>query len=637
MLTPDGLLSWFQRLSTPEPTRITINHVRSSGPSRRVGGGRSNVSGRYPSKKMGVTIQFESHWVEVAGIYEMEHDAAVLEYFDQPPPIKLEYESATGKRMGVLHTPDFFVIRETEAGWEEWKTEEDLQRLGERNPNRYRAGEGGRWCCPPGVAHAERLGLYYRVRSSAEIDRIFQRNIRFLEDYFRGSHEVIPARREAAVAQVSAAPGLMLEDLLHLTDGTISADDIFALIAADVLYVDLCAAPLAEPAIVKVFPSRDAASGARSGGQNAPLSGVGLRCGSQITWDGRVWEVANLGETAVSLLSGDQGLTELPVAAFETLIRENRLQVVGTEPEGTADSTARDRLSRASEADLQAATHRSRLISLYLSTGVLPPSEVVPARTFFRWLRGCRNAEATYGSGFLGLLPQSGSRGNYSAKLPESSRRLMQEYIEGDYETLKQKTRYASWIRLKLACETQAAQTPSYKTFCLAIRDRSTFDQTLKRKGRRASYQVATFYWNLNLKMLRHGDRPFEIAHIDHTELDVECIAGAGHLLGRPWMTLLTDAFSRRTLAFYLTFDPPSYRSCMMVLRECVRRFGRFPQILVVDGGREFESTYFETLLARYECTKKTRPSGEPRFGSTCERLFGTSVVDNRSRVMWPS
>jgi len=132
----------------------------------------------------------------------------------------------------------------------------------------------------------------------------------------------------------------------------------------------------------------------------------------------------------------------------------------------------------------------------------------------------------------------------------------MQDYIEGDYETLKQKTRYASWIRLKLACETPGAPAPSYKTFCLAVRERSTFDQTLKRKGRRAGYQVATFYWNLDLKTPRHGDRPFEIAHIDHTELDVECIGAAGHLLGRPWMTLLTDAFSRRILAFYLTFDP---------------------------------------------------------------------------------
>ena len=212
MLSSDGLLSWFQRLHTPEQTRTAIDRIRSSGPSRRVGGGRSNVSGRYPSKKMGVTIQFESHQVELAGIYEMEHDDGVLEYFDQPPPIKLEYESANGRSMGVQHTPDFFVIRETEAGWEEWKTGEDLRRLSERNPNRYCADDG-RWRCPPGTAYAERLGLYYRVRSSADIDRIFQRNIQFLEDYFRaGSKEILPAIRETAVAHVTATPGLPLED-----------------------------------------------------------------------------------------------------------------------------------------------------------------------------------------------------------------------------------------------------------------------------------------------------------------------------------------------------------------------------------------------------------------------------------------
>jgi putative transposase len=164
------------------------------------------------------------------------------------------------------------------------------------------------------------------------------------------------------------------------------------------------------------------------------------------------------------------------------------------------------------------------------------------------------------------------------------------------------------------------------------VKNRPALDQTLKRQGRRASYELETFYWELDQKTPRHGDRPFEIVHVDHTELDVESIASTGQLLGRPWMTLVTDAFSRRTLAFYLTFDAPSYRSCMMALRECVRRFSRLPQILVVDGGREFESTYFETLLARYECIKKTRPPAKARFGAVCERLFGitnTQLIHN--------
>ena len=628
VLGQDDLLAWFQGLSIPEPTRSMINHIRSSGPSRRVGGGRSNVSGRYPSRKMGVTIQFESHRVELAGIYEMEHDAMVLEYFDQPPAIKLDYESVVGKRMGVLHTPDFFVIRRGEAGWEEWKTEEELRRLQAHNPNRYSSGSDEPWRCPPGQAYAERVGLYYRVRSSAEINWVFQRNIQFMEDYLRSDLAAIAAgSRDIVMAYVLANPGLTLEDLLRATVDRVPPDDIFSMIAANTIYVDLRAAPLAEPSRVAVFVAQEMASTASGDGARQPQSSsfAALHCGSTVSWDGRIWNVVNIGETSVSVLSEDKRLTELPRTAVETLVCQNRIQLISPDPGHGSDSATCERLSRARECDLHLANQRARLIGHYLESGRLPAKTEATRRSFFRWLARYREAAASHGAGYLGLLSESGHRGNCTPRLSEASRRLMEEFLEQDYETLKQKTRYASWAGLKLACEAQGVAVPSYKTFCVAVKNRPALNQTLKRQGRRASYELETFYWELDQKTLRHGDRPFEIVHVDHTELDVESVASTGQVLGRPWMTIATDAFSRRTLAFYLTFDAPSYRSCMMALRECVRRFGRLPQILVVDGGREFESTYFETLLARYECMKKTRPPAKARFGAVCERLFGST------------
>jgi hypothetical protein len=131
MLTETELAAWYERLSFSESTRAVINQVRLSDPARRVGGGRCNVSGFYPSRKMGVTIQFESHRVELAAIYEMEHDPQTLEFYDQPNAIALDYKSANGRRQVVRHTPDFFVIRPDAAGWEEWKTEDELNRLAE--------------------------------------------------------------------------------------------------------------------------------------------------------------------------------------------------------------------------------------------------------------------------------------------------------------------------------------------------------------------------------------------------------------------------------------------------------------------------------------------------------------------------
>jgi putative transposase len=186
MLSNDLFEAWCKRLGYPERTILLIVRIRSSPPSRTVQSRRGNVSGRYPSLKMEVAIQFESHTVELPAIHKMDRDPNVLEFYDQPPPIKLEYEARNGRRVGVLHTPDFFVLNTDSAAWEEWKMEEELVRLAEEKPNRYVRGEDGRWRCPPGVTYAKQFGLEYHVRSSAELDPIFQRNLVFLEDYYRG-------------------------------------------------------------------------------------------------------------------------------------------------------------------------------------------------------------------------------------------------------------------------------------------------------------------------------------------------------------------------------------------------------------------------------------------------------------------
>ena len=51
------------------------------------------------------------------------------------------------------------------------------------------------------------------------------------------------------------------------------------------------------------------------------------------------------------------------------------------------------------------------------------------------------------------------------------------------------------------------------------------------------------------------------------------------------------DAYALCLLAVYLTFHR-LYRLIMMVLRICVQRFERFPQLLSVDV-REFHSVYY--------------------------------------------
>ena len=88
-------------------------------------------------------------------------------------------------------------------------------------------------------------------------------------------------------AYVSAVPGITLDRLLQFTKGSVSADAIFGMIAANILYVNLHAAPLAEPSRVKVYSSPEAASPASPCGPVEPqrISPSTLHCGNTLIWD----------------------------------------------------------------------------------------------------------------------------------------------------------------------------------------------------------------------------------------------------------------------------------------------------------------------------------------------------------------
>src|SRR5207249_10545042 len=119
---------------------------------------------------------------------------------------------------------------------------------------------------------------------------------------------------------------------------------------------------------------------------------------------------------------------------------------------------------------------------------------------------------------------------------------------------------------------------PSYKTVAKKIRLRPQHDQALKRVGRRGAYESEPFYYELDMTTPRHGQYPFHICHIDHTELDIELRhSNTGKNMVRPWGSFLTDANTRRLLVVLLSFDRPSDATCMSMIRECVRKHSRLP------------------------------------------------------------
>lgn len=501
MLDQLQLKEWARKLNLSEQAERVIEQIRSSAPARRVQSRRGNVSGRYPSRKMGVTIQFESHRNELAAIYELEHDPTVVEFYDQPKAIKLNWETEAGRQVGILHTPDYFVIRTDSAGYEECKEEKELLQLAEKSPQRYQRDETGHWRCPPGEHYAGRLGLYYRLRSSGGIDWIWQRNIQFLEDYLRDHRPSTKAAvHETIRSIVTNQWGISLSGLISQAEEVASHDEIYSLIATGEIYVDLATAPLISPEQVRVYASPEAAIAAAHLtttellAKDRPTSPVTLVAGQSIIWDGVFWQILNVGENSIVLSGNERSLNEVPRQHFEELVKDGRIIGATINSNTTMHPGISRRLEAAAEADFRIANQRAALVRARLRGEALPPDSSVPERTLRYWTAQYRAAEMISGAGYTGLLPQTARRGNRISKLPEQSRSLLTRFIEDEYGTLKQQSRSAVYAKMLKAGEEQGVQVPSYKTFCNEVNKRASAQQTLKRKGRRAAYQQEAFY-----------------------------------------------------------------------------------------------------------------------------------------------
>lgn len=584
MLTEEELEQWCSQLQLPQATRQLISQIRQAPPSRRVQGNYGNVCGKYCSEKMGHTIQFESHRGELAHIIDkLEHNRTVLEYYDQPPPIELNYASKSGRRVRTAHTPDFFVIELTGARWEEFKPISELIKKAQQQPHRYFQDETGNWYCPPGEEYAQKYGLNYRIRTDLESNTIRLRNYQWLEPYFQGQElDENKALEPIILSLVKAQPGISYSKLL-LTQPEITADKINSLIAQEKLFINFNTAPLAEPEQVRIFATPE--------------------------------QVEIFEQKGLSNISQDFSSSNSSNPEVEKLLLKARPQ------------------------DLATANSRYEAIKPYLEANA--PAITKASRTIRRWRKQYLEAQKLYGDlhGYVGLLPKHLEKGHHH-KLEPALLELMTDFIEKHYFTPKNRRVSGVYREFKVVCSQQQPPLipPSERTFRQQINRQKNYQLILARQGAKVAKQTKPFYSTDG--MPKDGELPWENAHIDHTCLDINLVSSLISLatcnissaitpehinLGRCWATLMVDGYSKRILAVYLSFEPPSYRSCLMVIRICVKRFQRLPQTLITDNGKEFHSVYFQQLLAYYKCNHKYRPSGEPRYGSPVERVFGTT------------
>jgi|TARA_R110000851_G_scaffold247060_1_gene399566 putative transposase len=136
--------------------------------------------------------------------------------------------------------------------------------------------------------------------------------------------------------------------------------------------------------------------------------------------------------------------------------------------------------------------------------------------------------------------------------------------------------------------------------------------------------------------------RPLEIVQIDHTKADIFVVdEETREPIGRPWLTLAMDVFSRMVTGFYLTMDAPSRLSTSLCLLHSVYDktawlkareieepwpVAGLPDRVHVDNGADFRSRAFKRGCENAGIAIDWRPPGTPRFGGHIERLIGTQM-----------
>jgi putative transposase len=534
-----------------------------------------------------------------------ESDKKVWAFFEQPCLLKLDYVPPGSTRKTSDHFPDHLVIREDEIALEEWKFGAELRESAISSPGKYVQDADGAWHNPSAEKAAALLGFVYRVRTDAQLPALAIRNEQLLAPH----EDASVADPAAIIAYVRDAPGVSITEVLEHIPGS-SINDVFALIAADLLWADRDRALLTDHERVALFVSEEIGRRLQQPIPLIPTGAVSLAADTALLWNGVAWTVANAALTKITLEDSSGRLKPMTREAALDLVRTGELKMAGPKVVDLA-ALLKDAPTRA----IEIAYHRLETLRPYLEHGLVPHG-----RTHRRWLDAYRTARSTQGDGLLGLLPR-----DVLARARKADPRAIELAHEVINELVFTKTHRPYHSGYKIyhdRCEAQKIPPVSIKTYRLEIVRLTHGGAVRRRLGRKiANAQRGTRPLSL---FPVDGDRAFERVHIDHTELDIVLVDSVtGAVIGRPWLTLAIDAYTRRILGHVLTFDGPSANSVMLVIRDIVVRYGRMPATFVVDNGAEFKSTYFQATVAAFISSIEYRPPMDPRFGALIESCFG--------------
>ena len=233
------------------------------------------------------------------------------------------------------------------------------------------------------------------------------------------------------------------------------------------------------------------------------------------------------------------------------------------------------------------------------------------------------------------LVPHHPTGGRGKARIDKVAEAIQKEVIDEFYMT-KQRRKPAKVMKeIKARCKRAGVRPPHINT----LRRRLAAISEREKKGAREGKSAGKKYQPVR-GTFPDADYPNAVWQIDHTPVDV-CIVDdkCRRNIGRVWITVAIDVFSRCVVGFYLSLDKPNATSVGMCLVHAILpkqgwlaahgiagswpMWGK-PLRVHADNDKTFRCEMVTRAAKQHRIDLEWRPVRTPHWGGHIERLLGT-------------
>jgi putative transposase len=257
----------------------------------------------------------------------------------------------------------------------------------------------------------------------------------------------------------------------------------------------------------------------------------------------------------------------------------------------------------------------------------------VAVSSVYRWLKEYRE-----GTLLTSLVRKE--RGDIGKTRLSPETELIMSKVIADYWMTAEKRSYAHAYReLQLRCRQQNVRPPSLPTLVARASRIDPKESTLKRRGRAAADSL-----ELVKGTVPNAERPYAVIQIDHTLVDIQLVDSVHRVaIGRPWITVAIDIYTRMVVGYYISFDTPGtlgtgicIANAMLSKQSMLANLGlEFdypcrgkPRIIHLDNAKEFHGKTLDHACMEYGIDLQFRKLKTPRYGGHIESWMGSLATE---------